>query len=137
MKYFCNAKIFKTLEYDKRLKSGLKEGVLISQLHLVIDKKFFHHSSPANNPANSYYVNQNFFTSNINDFQIRYIRCIALLGIPNFRGIPLILGVSPLILGVTPLKLGVTPLKLGVPPDMNVGYLVKKVLEKLKKIILC
>ena len=71
MKYFCNAKIFKTLEYDKRLKSGLKEGVLISQLHLVIDKKFFHHSSLANNPANSYYVHQKFFTSNINDFQIR------------------------------------------------------------------
>ena len=59
-----------------------------------------------------------------------------MLGTPNFRGIPLILGVSPLILGVTPLKLGVTPLKLGVPPDMNVGYLVKKVLEKLKKIFL-
>ena len=54
---------------------------------------------------------------------------LSLLGTPNFRGIPL-------ILGVTPLNLGVTPLKLGVPPDMNVGYLVKKVLEKLKKIFL-
>ena len=60
-------------------------------------------------------------------FQIKTI--LSLLGTPNFRGIPLILGVSPLILGVTPLK-------LGVPPDMNVGYLVKKVLEKLKKIFL-
>ena len=54
IKYLCNTKIFKTLEFDKRLKSGQKEGVLISQLHLVIDKRFFHHSSPANNPANSY-----------------------------------------------------------------------------------
>ena len=61
---------------------------------------------------------------------------LSLLGTPNFRGIPLILGVTPLKLGVTPLKLGVTPLKLGVPPDMNVRYLVKKVLEKLKKIFL-
>ena len=75
IKYFCNTKIFKTLEYDQSLKSGQKEGVLIFQLQLVIDKKFFHHSSPANNPANSYYVNQNFFTSNINDFQIRYHVC--------------------------------------------------------------
>ena len=66
----------------------------------------------------------------------RAFTILSLLGTPNFRGIPLILGVSPLILGVTPLKLGVTPLKLGVPPDMNVGYLVKKVLEKLKKIFL-
>ena len=33
-----------------------------------------------------------------------------------------------------PLILGVSPLKLRVPPDMNVRYLVKKVLEKLKKL---
>ena len=75
IKYFCNTKIFKTFEYDKRLKSGQKEGVLISQLHLVIDKKFFHHSSPANNPANSYYVNKKLFTSKITDLQIRYPVC--------------------------------------------------------------
>ena len=75
IKYFCNTKIFKTLEYDQSLKSGEKEGVLIFQLQLVIDKKFFHHSSPANNPTNSYYVNQKLFTSNINDFQIRYPVC--------------------------------------------------------------
>ena len=48
---------------------------------------------------------------------------LSLVGTPNIRGIPLILGVSPLksgvsplILGVTPLILGVTPLKLGVTP---------------------
>ena len=75
IKYFCNTKIFKTLEYDQSLKSGQKEGVLIFQLQLVIDKKFFHHSSPANNPANSYYVNKKLFTSKINDLQIRYPVC--------------------------------------------------------------
>ena len=75
IKYFCNTKIFKKLEYYQILKSGQKEGVLIFQLHLVIEKKFFHHSSPANNPANSYYVHQKIFTSNINDFQIRYPVC--------------------------------------------------------------
>ena len=63
------------LKLHKCLKSGPKEGVLIFQLHLVIEKKFFHHSSPANNPANSYYVHQKIFTSNINDFQIRYPVC--------------------------------------------------------------
>ena len=75
IKYFCNTKIFKTLEYDQILKSGQKEGVLIFQLQLVIDKKFFHHSSPANNPANSYYVNKKLFTSKITDLQIRYPVC--------------------------------------------------------------
>ena len=29
IKYFCNTKIFKTLEYDQSLKSDQKEGVLI------------------------------------------------------------------------------------------------------------
>ena len=73
IKYFT--KIFKTLEYDQILKSGQKEGVLIFQLQHVIDKKFFHHSFPANIPANSYYVNKKLFTSKINDFQIRYPVC--------------------------------------------------------------
>ena len=80
IKYFCNTKIFKTLEYDQSLKSGQKEGVLIFQLQLVIDKKFFHHSSPANNPANSYYVNKKLFTSKINDLQIRYPVCQMWIG---------------------------------------------------------
>ena len=80
MKYFCNTKIFKTLEYDQSLKSGQKEGVLIFQLQLVIDKKFFHHSSPANNPANSYYVNKKLFTSKITDLQIRSPVCQMCIG---------------------------------------------------------
>ena len=48
-------------------------------------------------------------TSSVNPITI-----LSLVGTPNIRGIPLILGVLPLILGVIPLILGVLPLILGV-----------------------
>ena len=63
-----------------------------------------------------------------------YLTILSLVGTPNIRGTPLILGVSPLISGVSPLILGVTPLILGVTPNKNFGFWSKKLLGKLKKI---
>ena len=62
------------------------------------------------------------------------VTILSLVGTPNIRGIPLILGVLPLILGVIPLILGVLPLILGVLKKFFFGFWRKKQLEKLKKI---
>ena len=66
--------------------------------------------------------------------KIHPLAILSLVGTPNIRGIPLILGVSPLKSGVSPLILGVTPLILGVTTNKNFGFWSKKLLGKLKKI---